>query len=300
MKRKLLHTILTLIAAFFSSFALHVFVVPSDFSPSGIDGLSTILYEITTINIGWFKILINLPLLVLALIFLNRKYVIFVIIFTVFDSFGVVFYEAVGLFTYVPQGISASDAIAYRFVSALSSGVLLGISVGIMLKIGYSTGGVDIIAGLVHKWKPHFNIERLISICAYIIVATSFFVYFDVTSIILSIIQIFTSERVVAFFLKGDRYAVEVKIVTKTPEVIKDEILNKFKHSATIVKSNGMYSGDDNYIVFSVMNVREIPEFMNVMKAYPEAFVYFVDRVRVQGQYRFKDEEIGAWLPAFK
>ena len=300
MKRKLLHTILTLIAAFFSSFALHAFVVPSDFSPSGIDGLSTILYEITTINIGWFKILINLPLLVLALIFLNRKYVIFVIIFTVFDSFGVVFYEAVGLFTYVPQGLSASDAIAYRFVSALSSGVLLGISVGIMLKIGYSTGGVDIIAGLVHKWKPHFNIERLISICAYIILATSFFVYFDVTSIILSIIQIFTSERVVAFFLKGDRYAVEVKIVTKTPEVIKDEILNKFKHSATIVKSNGMYSGDDNYIVFSVMNVREIPEFMNVMKAYPEAFVYFVDRVRVQGQYHFKDEEIGTWLPAFK
>ncbi|MBQ8308256.1 MAG: YitT family protein [Clostridia bacterium] len=69
---------LTLIAALFSVVSLHEFVVPADFSPSGIDGACTILYEITGWNMGWFKILINIPLMVLAWIFLNKKYVFYV------------------------------------------------------------------------------------------------------------------------------------------------------------------------------------------------------------------------------
>ena len=46
-KKELTHILLTLVAAFVSVVALHTFVIPSNFSPSGIDGLCTILYEIT-------------------------------------------------------------------------------------------------------------------------------------------------------------------------------------------------------------------------------------------------------------
>ncbi len=58
--------LLTLVAAICSVVALHTFVVPSNFASSGIDGLCTVLYEITGLNMGWFKIMINLPLLILA------------------------------------------------------------------------------------------------------------------------------------------------------------------------------------------------------------------------------------------
>ena len=68
--------LLTFLAALFSVVALHAFVVPADFSPSGIDGACTILYEITGLNMGWFKILINIPLMILAWKFLNKKYVL--------------------------------------------------------------------------------------------------------------------------------------------------------------------------------------------------------------------------------
>lgn len=299
-KKEVAHILLTVIAAAISVTALHTFVVPSDFSPSGIDGLCTILYEITGLNMGWFKILINIPLLILAYIFLKRKYVLYVIFFTVLDSLGVVLLEKINFYIYIPQEIGDSELIGYRLLAALISGLMLGLCVGIMLKLGYSSGGVDIIACLLHKWKPHVNVERIISICAYSIVAASFFVYKDLTSIFLSAVQIFVSECIVSTLLRRERYAIEVKIVTKNPEQIRNDILYTHKHGATIVKSSGMYSGDDNYIIFSVMSVKEIPKLMEILKKYPETFVYFSDGVRVQGDFHFKDEEIGAWIAAFK
>jgi uncharacterized membrane-anchored protein YitT (DUF2179 family) len=304
MKAKILKELknicMTILAALFSVVALHAFVVPANFSPSGIDGMSTILYEVTGWNMGWFKLLINIPLMILAWIFLNKKYVLYVILFTILDSVGVIVLEAVHFFVYIPSDLVGAEAVGYRLLSALSSGVLLGICVGIMLKLGYSSGGVDIIACLVHKCKPHFNVERIISICAYTIVGASYFVYWDLTSLLLSVVQIFVSEWTIAAILRRDRFAVEVKVITKEPELIRDEILYRYKHSATILDSKGMYSNDCNYMVVSVMNSRDIPAFMNGMKKYPDTFVYFSDGVRVQGDFHFTHEKIGERIDAYQ
>ena len=299
-KQEILNILLTIVAALFSVVALHTFVVPSNFSPSGIDGLCTILYEITGLNMGWYKIFINIPLLILAFFLLNKKYVLYVMLFTAFDSLGVILLEKINFYIYIPEATASTDLIGYRLLAALVAGILLGICVGIMLKIGYSSGGIDIVACLLHKWKPHVNVERIISICAYSIVAISFFVYKDLTSIFLSAVQILVSECIISLILKSQRYAIEVKIVTKNPEEIRDELLKAYKHGGTIVKSHGMYSGDDNYIIFLVMNINEIPTLMEMLKRYPDAFVYFSDGVRVQGDFHFKDEEIGTWISAFK
>ena len=298
-KRELKDILMTLVAALVSVISLHAFVVPADFSPSGIDGACTILYEITGWNMGWFKILINLPLMVLAWIFLNKKYVFYVTFFTFLDSLGVILLESVNFYIFMPTGLSVAEAVGYRLLAALFSGVMLGVCVGIMLKMGYSSGGVDIIACLVHKRKPRFNVERIISICAYTIVGISYFVYWDLTSILLSVVQIFVSEWTIAAILRHERYAVEVKVITKEPERIREEILYKHRHSATIVKSKGMFSQEDNYMVISVMNSRDIAEFMKTMKQHPDTFVYFSDGVRVQGDFHFTHEKIGERIEAY-
>ena len=294
------NVLFTVIAALFSVVALHAFVVPGNFASSGVDGLCTILYEITDINMGWFKIFINIPLLVLAIIFLNKKYTIYVILFTMLDSIGVIILEKINFFIYIPEGLLASELIGYRLISALISGILIGICVGIMLKLGFSSGGVDIVAGLVHKWKPHLNVERVISVCAYTIVGLSYFVYHDLTSIALSAIQIFVAERIISAMMRRSRFATEVRIVTKEPEKIRDDILYKHRHGATVMRSQGMYSGEENYTVITVMNNADIPSFINSMKRYPEAFVYFTGDVRVQGDFHFSEEEIGRWLAAYR
>lgn len=291
LKRAIIDVISVVVAAIISAFYVHIFVVPADFAPSGVEGLSMILYELTDINVGWYKLIINIPLMILAWIFLNKKYVFYVILFIILDATGVILLEYINFYTFIPSGLAIADAVGHRLMASVSSGVLLGVCVGILLKRGYSSGGVDIIANLVHKWKPHLNVERIISSCSYVIVGISYFVYWDLTSVLLSIVQIFVGEWTIAGILRRERYALEVKVITKYPEKIKDEILYKYEHSATILNAKGMYSGDDYYMVVSVMNSRDIPEFMSVMKKYPDTFVYFSDGVRVQGEFHFNEEQ---------
>ena len=297
-KTELTSIFMMLCAVTVSFVSLYVFVIPSNFSPSGVDGISTILYQITGINIGWFKLAINIPLLILAWIFLNKRYVLYVIAFTLIDSFGVIILEEINFYTYIPVGLTAGEQVGYRLLSAIFSGLALGVCTGLMLKIGCSTGGIDIVACLVNLKKPNFNIERVISIICYTVIGCSFFVFWDLTSILLSCIQIFVFEWTVGVLLRKDRYAIEVKIVTKNPEVIRDEIINKYQHSATIVEATGMYSGEAYSMVITVLNSRDMYGFMSMMKAHTDTFIYFSDGVKVQGDYHFGDN-IGKRIDAY-
>ena len=203
-------------------------------------------------------------------------------------------------YVFVPANLGIAEALSYRLIAAIFSGVLVGLCIGIMLKLGYSSGGTTVIAGLVHKWKKHLNVERIISVCGYTIVAISYFVYHDLTSILLSVMQIFVTEWTIASVLRSERYAVEVKVITKEPEKIKEEILYKHRHSATVIESRGMYTEEGNYMVVTVMSSRDIPEFMNTMKKHPDTFVYFSDGVRVQGNFHFERNKDAERFDAFQ
>lgn len=287
--RETKNILLLAVAAIISFCSLHIFVLPSNFSPSGIDGVSTLLFELTGINIGWFKLLINLPIMIIAWRVLKSRYVLYVSIFTLADSIGVILLEKINFYTFISADSITEPDIGYRLIAAIFSGVALGVCTAIMLKIGASTGGVDIIASLILLKMPHLNIERIISVFCYIIIGCSYFVYNDLSSILLSIIQIFIFEWTTASLLKNGRYAFEIKIITKDPEILKKEILYNFNHSATIVKANGMFSGDDYYMIITVLDYKNAATFMELMKKYPESFIYFSDGVKVQGDFHFGD-----------
>lgn len=283
-----LSSMLMLLGAIVVSFvSVHVFIIPSNFAPSGIEGVSAILYEITGLNIGWFKLMLNIPLMIIAWIYLDKRYVFYVIAFIVGDAIGVILMEKLNFYTFVPAGLTAGEEIGYRLISAIVAGVALGICTGLMLKIGCSTGGIDIIACLVNMKKPNLHIERIISVICYCVIACSYFVYRDLTSILLSCIQIFVFEWTAASLLRKDRYALEVKIITKNPEAIRDEILHKYRHSATILNATGMYTGEAYSMVITVLDGRNMHAFMSSMKSHPDTFIYFSDGVKVQGEYHF-------------
>jgi len=222
-----------------------------------------------------------------AWVCLNKRYVFYVISFVVLDAFGVILMEKINFFTFIPVGLTAGEEIGYRLISAMVAGVALGICTGLMLKIGCSTGGVDIIACLVNMKKPNFHVERIISVICYAVILCSYFVYRDLTSILLSCIQIFVFEWTAALLLRKDRYALEVKIITKNPDAIRDEILYKYRHSATILNATGMYTGEAYSMVITVLDSRNMQAFMSSMKAHPDTFIYFSDGVKVQGEYHF-------------
>ena len=273
----------TIIAAFVSSIALHVFVYPAKFVPLGIEAIATMLYSLfPNINAGYFNLLLNFPLIIFAIIKLNRKYVSFSVFFMLLSSLFLILWEKISF----PQYLEDE-----RLLASIFAGIMLGIRTGLMLRIGSSSGGVDIIAVMFQKRFPQVNIERIRTAICLVLIGTSYFVYKDFNCILLGIIQMFISEKATTFILKDTRKAVKVEIITKHPEHVREDIVINLRHSATITKGQGLYSGEDYYTVVSVLNLYQMADLINIIKGYENTFVFYTEVQGVFGNFRrYKDD----------
>lgn len=283
--KQIKYLFVTLIASIISAFTIHVFITPAGFAPSGVDGISVMLQHITSVNTGWYTFLINVPLLITALLVFRKRYVIYTLIFTVLSSLMLIVLQKMNFYQlYLPDE---------KLLIALLSGALLGVRTAIMLKIEASTGGMDILAGIVQQKNNHINIERIISITCCIISILSFFVYKNILSVLLSFVQMFVFDRAAEYVLKDTRHAVEFKIITKNPEKLANKIINDLKHGATIVESKGAFGDDDSFIIITVVNIRQIPELLNMVKEDDSSFVYYTEAKGVIGNFRWnRDDEV--------
>ncbi len=275
----------TVLMALVSALNLHILVIPAKFAPGGVDGISTMLSALTggAIGAGWFILAINIPLLCAAWFFLRRRYVIYTVLYTLCSSGFLVLLEEIEFYSLqMPEE---------RLLVALFAGVILGIRTGIMLRNGTSTGGVDIVAGCIHKWKPHLNTERVITLISYTIILSSGFVYRDIQSVMLSLVQMFvfniTAERV----LKDTRNAVEFRINTRDPHVLLEKIMYNLKHGATITECEGAFTGEKRYIITTIINMRQLPDMLALLKEDEGSFVTYSEAKGVRGNFRWRAED---------
>ncbi len=287
-KREIGNVLATLFAAGCHALGIWIFVEPAKFASSELSGIFTMLYQMTGVNVAYFSLLFNIPLVIAAWFFLRRKYVVYTLLFILFSSGILIVCEQFPQLQYNRGGEEMQ-----RLLAALFSGVIFGVRTGLMLKMGASCGGTDIVAGLIHRKRPHLNVERVIVLIGYAISIGSYFYYRDVTSILLALVQNFVLECVASMLMKDRRGAIEVKIITKTPEELREDIVHTLRHSATILKSTGMYSDEETYMVVCVLNTYQLPEVERVIKKYPGAFVYYSQVMGVKGNFRWrKDEEV--------
>ena len=263
---------------------LHVFVYNADFAPSGVDGIATILQYVTGINAGYFTFLINLPLLIAAWFVLKKRYVIYTIIYTVIISATLRILPLLNVYQY-----DCSLPNHSHLISAIFAGIFQG-ATGMFLKIGGSSGGVDIIGCMIQKKYPHKDVEKIIAYLSYAVVAVSFFIYDNsINSVCLSIVEIFICEKVTGAILRDRRNAVKFEIITnsKNAEEIKNAIIFNLRHSATLLKGQGAFTDSDKEVIICLVSYREIAEFLKIMKNYPDAFTYYSDVMGVHGNFAF-------------
>lgn len=100
-----------------------------------------------------------------------------------------------------------------RLLAAVMGGVAQGLT-GLMLRVGGSAGGVDVVACMIQKKQQSENVERIIAVLSYVIAFFSFFVWSgDVNAVIYSFIAIFACERMTAVVLRDSRRAVRFEII---------------------------------------------------------------------------------------
>jgi uncharacterized membrane-anchored protein YitT (DUF2179 family) len=263
---------------------LYTFVNPANFAPSGVDGISMMVQRLTGINMGYVSLAINIPLLIVAWFFISKKYVIYTSLFTIVSSGAMIVMEKINMYEYVTEN--------HVWIAVFASGIMLGVRTAIMIRIGGSTGGVDIVACIVQKKKPYMNIETLISIFCYVTIGVSFFVYQNIESIIMSVVQTLIFNLAMNSVLKPTRNAVEVRIITSEPEKFKEDILTNLKHGATVLDCHGMFTGEKKAMIITIINIHQMDELIKLSKKYDSSFVYFSDVSGVWGNFRWNKSDV--------
>ena len=287
LKKNLITALYIVLGSLLSSFGIYYFVYPFSFAPVGVDGVATMLSIIFTGKTdisGYLIFAINLPLLICSFFILDKKFTLLTFACVICSSGFLLLFQAIGLSGYPDTGD--------KLIPAIFSGVLLGLRTGLLLKAGASSGGVDILAGIIQKRNPYVNFERYITFICYVIIGLSYFVYWNVEAILLSVVQMFVFEKAAAAVMHNVRNAVEFKIVTDEPEKLKEDILGHLKHGATILSGKGMFTGKERSMIFCVVNTRQVPEFLKILNRHEHIFVYCSDVNNVAGNFRRHKDDV--------
>lgn len=248
-----------------------MFVFPNNFAPSGVSGIATMIQKVWDFKVAWFTIIVNVPLAVITFFIISKQFAIRSSVFVIsFSIFLFVFDKIPNMYHYV-----ATDA-GETLLAGLASGVIVGFVYGIVLKANASTGGVDFIASLVQKTRPDISLTWFIFGLNVLIAIVSFFVYHDMSAVLLCIAHCFVVQEIADRIVIGSRKAIKFEIVTTHPEEISREIIEKLHHTATLSKGTGMYSHLEKEILTCVINKKQIVDMENILKKYPETFAYVV------------------------
>ena len=262
----------------------YCFITPNGFAVGGVAGIAVMLEYITGINLGYFNLLINIPLLILAFFFLSKRYFLATGAYTLFYS---------GVTIAIEQLNKLFDGrLIYRdadtaIISAVFGGVMCGFAFCLMVRVGGSQGGTDIIAAIVQKKRKDIGISWVIFVIDSSIILLSFFVYDNgLTPILLAIIEAFSAGAVSDKFLKGSKSALKAEIVTNHCEEISAEIFEKLGRGVTVVDAVGQYTGNEHKLLNTVIKRRQLGDLERILKKYPDTFSYIMPANEVYGFWK--------------
>lgn len=260
------------VLAIVSALSYVIFVFPNNFAPAGFNGIATIIQHIFHINAGYMSILLNIPLVILVFFLVDKQFALNTFAFLlIFSGSLVVFQDFVDL----SWLMYATDNGTSTILGPIVAGIISGYTVGKAVLINCCSGGTDLCAALVHKFKPNYDFAWVAFILNASVAVVSFFVYGkNLEPVILSIIYSFFTSTITDKLIKGSREAIKFEVVTNYPEEVGKAIIERLGHSATVLRGEGAYTGAEKGVVLCVINKDEIVSFKKILLEFPDTFAY--------------------------
>lgn len=251
-----------------------------NFAPGGVTGICTMIeYKFPWISAGVINIAINIPLIILAFVFLKKSYAIKTAAAVTLASVGMILMKHYNVWQYADEG---ADPV----LASVACGALGGIGIAIMIRAGGSNGGTDIIAAFIQRKFAAAGITWFIMALDCTVILSSYFVYNNgITPILMSAIQQFCSARMGDVILTGFKSAIKYEIITDDPEKLSAELIKRLKHSVTKIDAMGMYAHSERALLICVIHKRQVTDFNNILKKYPNTFAYVSSTNEVFGKF---------------
>ena len=261
------------------AFNYQLFIVENNYAPAGITGIATMIQYKTGFSLGYFSLLISVPLCIIAFFIVSKKYAARTLCFSIVYSF-----------TYLLLGELDISAIKYYangqnlIFPVIISGTISGFIYSVLFSLDSCTGGTDVISKCLSVKKPEFNFFWAMFSMNTVVAAASFFVYaktdeagnkvYDYLPVCLCIMYCFISSFVGNYFLRGTKKAYKFTVVTEYPQEIAQHIHRDLQHACTEITATGSYSGEKKTLLICVMNKHQINDFKNILSQYDNTFAF--------------------------
>lgn len=273
-----------LISSIIRAIAVYSFIIPNKFAPGGITGIATIVEILTNgkINSGYILFVLNIPLLALSARFLNWRFTLKTLVSIFLVSIILIFLEQIEKnfninITYSPQ--------TEKILPALAAGVLGGMGLAMMLKIGGSSGGTDIAAALIQRKYRATSVSKFIFVFDASIVLASAFLFKSLDPIMLSMVEMFVGSRISEAILQGFKTAIKYEIITDEPEKLAEIIMTKLDRGVTSINARGMHTNKERKLLICLVRKRQVAAMEKLLKEYaPNSFTYISHASEVIGE----------------
>ncbi len=248
--------------------AVTMFILPAGLITGGTTGLGLLFYNIAGIPLAAFIAVFNIVMFIIGALVLGRKFAFATLVSTI------CFPIALGIF----QNIDAlRHMTADPLLSAIYAGVMIGFSIGIVIKAGASTGGMDIPPLVLNK-KFGLPISVLLY-CFDSLILLSQMLFADKEQVLYGILLVFIYTVVLDKVLLLGRSKTQVKIITEKFEEINRMIIRQLDRGSTLIHAETGYNRSESLVILTVVSNRELPKLSElVLEIDPKAFM-IVNRV---------------------
>lgn len=250
------------------------FIIPSEIVGGGVTGIATLVYYTTGLPVGVTVLAVNTILVLLAIRILGT-------------SFGAkTIYSIVVLsgFFALLQYYIREPWVSEKFMAAIIGGMMGGAGVGMIFAQGSSTGGVDIIAMIVNKYR-NISPGKIILLCDVIIISSSFLLFRSIETIVYGFVVMGVAVYSIDLVLTGAKQSVQLFVFSRHPEKIADRIGNEVHRGVTFIDGKGWYSQSENKIVMVVARKHEARDIFRIVKEEdPDAFISMATVMGVYGK----------------
>jgi uncharacterized membrane-anchored protein YitT (DUF2179 family) len=266
------------------------FLLPYELVSGGVAGIGAIVEYATGFPIQYSFLIINAVLLIVAIKELGVKFCIKTIyaVFVVTFCLGFI-KELLAKYEFNALSVLGPNA---TFEACIIGAAFCGLGIGLCFVNNGSSGGTDIIAAVVNKYRD-VSLGRIIVYIDIAIVMSSFFVIKDcsLSKVFYGLITLLISSTMIDFVINSNRRTTQFMIFSKKYEEISDYITTELHRGVTLLNSMGYYSKEDSKVIVTmVRGSREASEILRIVKEIdPNAFV---SQARVSGVFGYGFDKI--------
>lgn len=247
--------ILTILGAMIMAIGVSLFLLPNQLSTGGFSGIATITYYLFQIPMGTVILIANIPVFLVALKKIGKKFFIKSILGTVSLSVFIDIFDKIKPLT--------ND----KFLSSIYGGIIVGLGTAVILKAHSSTGGSDLVSNIIKAYKPNVKIGTWIVYIDTVIVGLNVIVFKNIEIGLYSAIAIYLMGKIVDIIFEGIDFTKLIIIVSKNSEEISKVIEEKIARGVTGLYGKGMYTNEDRMVLMCATARKDIGKIKEIAQS---------------------------------